>query len=108
MEFGSRFAEKSTSEVEIFEKENYKKTKIKIEIEIDLIYDSKLKYNVIRRKIRTKNQFLTQDSALIELILCQVKGFSFANSKTIVGVQESISPILSMKSYFQTLYGCRN
>ena len=50
-----------------------------------------MKSNVIRRKIRTTTRFLTQDSAQIDLIPCQIKGFSFPNSKTIVGIQELIS-----------------
>ena len=39
-----------------------------------------------------KTWFLTQDSARIDPIPCWIKGFSFATSKTIVGIQESISP----------------
>ena len=39
-----------------------------------------------------KTRFLTQDSARIDPIPCWIKGFSFMNSKTIVGVQELISP----------------
>ena len=33
---------------------------------------------------------LTQDSPQIDSIPCRIKGFSFTNSKTIFGVQESI------------------
>ena len=53
-----------------------KKEKTKIKIEIDLIYYSKLKYIVIKIKIRTKTWFLTQDSARIDQISRQIKGFS--------------------------------
>ena len=61
-EFGSRFAEKSTSKLgRNFQTRRERKTKIKIEI--NLIYDLKLKFNVIRRGIRRKKQILTQDSA---------------------------------------------
>ena len=45
----------------------------------------------MRRHIRTKTQFLTKDSTQIDSIPCWIKGFSFANSKMIGGVQESIS-----------------
>ena len=63
----------------------------KIEIEIDLIYDSKLKFNIIKRKIRTRTKIQTQDNSRIDPIPCRIKGFSFTNLKTIVGVQQSIS-----------------
>ena len=39
-----------------------------------------------------KTWFLTQDSARIDPIPHWIKGLSFANSKMIVGIQESISP----------------
>ena len=38
-----------------------------------------------------KTQYLTQGSAQIDPIPCQIKGFSFVNSKAIIGVQELIS-----------------
>ena len=46
-------------------------------IEINLIYDSKLKSNVIGRQIMRKTQTLTQDSARIDPIAHRIKGFSF-------------------------------
>ena len=39
-----------------------------------------------------KTRFLTQDSARIDKISRQNKAILFLNSKTIVGIQESISP----------------
>ena len=68
--------EKSTREIYI-ENLNVKREKIKIKSKIRLISYSKLKSNVIRRYIRRKTQFLTHDSAQIDPINCQIKGFSF-------------------------------
>ena len=51
--FGSRFAEKSKSKNEV-EFLNVKREKTKIKSKIDLIYNSKLKYDNIRREIRRK------------------------------------------------------
>ena len=53
MKFGSRFAEKSSSEWDR-NFNNWKSWQTKIEIEIDSNYDSKLKSKDIRRKIRMK------------------------------------------------------
>ena len=49
----------------------------KQKIKIKLIYDLKLKYNDIGRNIRRKTQILTRDSAQINPINRQIKGFSF-------------------------------
>ena len=69
-----------------------KREKTIIKIEIDLIYDLKLKSNVIGIKIRTKTWFLTQDRLELIQFLAESKAFYSANSKPIVGIQESISP----------------
>ena len=63
-----------------------------MKIKIDLIYDSKLKSNVIGREIRTKTRFLTQDISWIDPIAWRIKDFHFVNLQTMVGIQESISP----------------
>ena len=107
VEFGSRFTKKSMSEVDRnFWKRKLRKTEI--EIEIEKIYDLKLKSNVIRRKIRTKTQFLTQDSARMDPIPHWIKDSLFMNLKTIIGIQNSILPFFSMKSYFEIVHGRRN
>ena len=62
---------RQANQIEISARKDSKKPKI------DLIYNSKLKSNVIGRKIRTKTRFVTQDSARIDLIVRRSKGFSF-------------------------------
>ena len=52
-----------------------KREKTEIKNEIDKIYDSKLKYNVVGRKIRMKTQFLSQDNTIIDSISLHIKGF---------------------------------
>ena len=93
--FGSRFAEKSKREnkVEFF---NAKREKTKIKSEIRLIYDYKLKYNIIGRDIRRKTRVLTQNSARNDPI-------DFAIWKSSFGVQEVISPYSLHESLFQIL-----
>ena len=51
--------------------------KTKIISKIYIIYDSKLKANVIGREIRRKTQILTQDSSQNDPIDRWIKGFSF-------------------------------
>ena len=58
-----------------FQMQRERKTKIRIKI--NLIYDLKLKYNVIGREIRRKTQIVTRDSAQIDPIACHIKSFSF-------------------------------
>ena len=52
--------EKSTSEKLDRKSDREEREKTKIKIEIDLIYYSKLKYNIIGRKTRMKTLSLTQ------------------------------------------------
>ena len=54
---------------------NTKRDKTKIKSKINLIYDSKMKFDVIGREIRRKIQILTQDSAQNDPIDCQIRGF---------------------------------
>ena len=56
---------------------NTKREKTEIISKIRLIYNLKLKYDVIRRKIKRKTRFLTQDSARNDPIDFRIKGFSF-------------------------------
>ena len=60
---------------------NLKREKSEIKSKINLIYDSKMKYNVIGRKIRMKTRILTWDSARNDPIDRQIKGFSFFDFK---------------------------
>ena len=51
--------------------------KIEIKYKINIFYYSKLKYDVIGRKIRRKTLILIQDNTQNDQIDCQIKGFSF-------------------------------
>ena len=53
--------------------------KTKIKSKIRLIYDLKLKSNIIGRRIRTKTQIQTQDRARNDPIDHLIKGFSFCD-----------------------------
>ena len=55
--------------------------KTKIKIKIHLIYELKLKSCVIGRDIRRKTQILTEDSAWIDPIACQIKWILFREYK---------------------------
>ena len=83
--------EKSRSENQI-EFLNVKREKSKIKSKINLIYNWKMKSDVIERNIGKKTRILTRDSAQNDPIDCRIKGFHFAISKTIVRIQEAISP----------------
>ena len=76
--------EKLTSKI-YGEFSNSKREKTKIKYKIQLIYDSKLKYDVIGRKIREKDEYKTA-------LIAGSKAFYSANSKMIVDIQEAISP----------------
>ena len=52
-------------------------TKTNIKSNINLIYDSKLKYNATGRKIRRKTRNLTQSRARNDPINHQIQDFSF-------------------------------
>ena len=59
--------EKSRSENHV-EFPNAKREKTKIKSKINLVYNSKMKSDVIRREIRRKTQILTRDSTHNDLI----------------------------------------
>ena len=60
---------------------NVKRQKSKIKYKINIIYDSKMKSDIIGRKIRRKTWILTRDRAWNDPIDHQIKGFSFRNFK---------------------------
>ena len=67
---------KNKYEIEFF---NVKREKTKIKSKIWLIYDSKLKFDVIGRDIRRKTQILTWNSTRNDPINHMLKGSSFRN-----------------------------
>ena len=77
------------------ENPNVMREKIEIIFKINLIYDLKLKSNVIRRNIKRKIWMLTWYSTRNDPIDCQIKGFSFCNFEDDLLYSRSEFPLFS-------------
>ena len=73
--------EKSTSKNKVKNLNTERERKPKLKSKFRLIYDSKLKFNLIGREIRRETRILTQDSTRNDPINRRIKGFSFRNFK---------------------------